>query len=94
MKDDLKKYPIYVYDYGILKRINRPLGWNGYQMHHYIKQQKMRYEDYAKIEHLQKLFLLPQAMHIDLHNFIKNFKDKWGIDIKELLYDYENKVGG
>jgi len=94
MKDDLKKYPIYVYKDGELIRLNQVNWWNRYefQMHHYIKEQRQKYKDFEKIEHLQKLILLPVQMHTDLHNFVSNFEEKWGIPIKELLYDYEGKT--
>ena len=93
MQDDLKKYPIYVYKNGELIRLNQ-VPWNNYylHMHHYIKEQRQKYKDFEKIAHLQKLILLPVQMHTDLHNFVSNFEEKWGIPIKELLYDYEGKT--
>lgn len=55
-----------------------------WQLHHYVKQQQVRRN--PELEQYQKLFFLPTQMHIDLHNCIRNFKEKYGISRKELLY--------
>ena len=60
-----------------------------YQLHHFIKKQSYeRNKKWYKEKGIeQKLILLPTQCHIDLHNCISNFKEKWGIPRKELLYD-------
>ena len=96
-KVDLFKYPVYQYIDGHLLRIypdgveHNLFHW---QVHHYIrcefiKKNKLKFK---QIEHLQKLFVIPTQMHIDLHNHIRNFKNKWGIEPTELLYDYRDKL--
>lgn len=91
-KRDVTKYPVYLYRKGgKLIKINEPItSWNTFYVHchHYIPQQFMRKypEKYKQIEHLQKLFFLPPDMHADLHANSRKFKEKWGIEIEDLIY--------
>ena len=90
-KQDILRYPSYMYINGKLVKLKQPpTSWNIYeiQCHHYIEQQFMKKnpEKYKEIEHLQKLFFLPVNMHADLHAGCRKFKEKWGIERKELLY--------
>ena len=59
------------------------------QYHHYIRQQWIRNhkEEFKKVEHLQKLFLIPTEMHNDIHSRHSKFFQKWGYDLKEFIYD-------
>lgn len=90
-KVDLFKYPVYQYIDGYLLRIypdgveHNLFHW---QVHHYIEQAwiKRNKLKFKQIEHLQKLFVLPTQMHLDLHAKHSKFKQKWGYDISELLY--------
>lgn len=92
MKEDLKTYPVYLYQSGEIVRVNitNTSEWNHYEMemHHYIKAQRMKYKDFEKIKHLQKLILMPKIMHRNLHDFIPDFYEKWGMNISDLLYGY------
>ena len=96
-KDDVLKYPCYLYRKGgRFVKIKEPLtSWNTLfvHCHHYITQQFMRkYPDkFKEIEHLQKLFFLPPDMHADLHAGCRKFKEKWGVERKELIYNLREK---
>ena len=91
-REDVLKYPIYLYrDGGRLVRISEPItSWNTLYVHchHYIEQRwiKTHPKEFKEIEHLQKLFILPADMHAELHAGTRRFKEKWGIDRKELLW--------
>ena len=91
IKQDLLLYPLYEYRNGELIRINRIKWWNNYKVHihHYVKQQQT--ERQPELNQLQKLIIMPVQMHLDLHNFHSKFKEKWGLDISDVLYDYEGK---
>lgn len=89
---DIFKYPVYQYINGKMIRIYPTSACHDiykWQVHHYITQSwiKRNKLKFKQIEHLQKLFVIPTQMHIDLHNSIRNFKGKWGIDRSELLYE-------
>lgn len=93
---DLFKYPVYKYiNYGQFMRIYPESAvhniWQ-WQVHHYIQQQwvKRNKLKFKEIEHLQKLFVIPTQMHIDLHNSIRNFERKWGVKREELIYGVHN----
>ena len=94
MNEDIEKYPCYlVYNKKLIKAdwITSTDSYNHfvYQLHHFIKKQSYeRNKKWYKEKGIeQKLILLPTQCHIDLHNCISNFKEKWGIPRKELLYD-------
>lgn len=89
---DLFKYPCFMYCNGEFVRIYPASASHDifkWQVHHYISQGWVKRNKIAfkKIEHLQKLYILPTQMHIDLHARHSKFKQKWGVDINELLYD-------
>ena len=84
---EFKKYPVYQYIGGkIIKLKVFPEYWNiwEWQLHHYVKQQQVRRN--PELEKIQKLFFLPTQMHIDLHNCISNFKEKYGVSRRDLMY--------
>lgn len=90
-KQDVFNYPCYQWiRKGKMIRIPPPTNWNVWQIqcHHYIPQQFVRKnpKKFKEIEHLQKLFFLPPDMHAELHTGCRKFKEKWGIERKELLY--------
>lgn len=92
MNDDIRKYPIY----GLSSQGLVPIeilstddyNHNTHHMHHYIKQQDYRRNKkwYDERGINQKLILLPVQCHNDLHNCVRNFKEKYGIERSELLY--------
>ena len=98
-KEDLQglKYRYYIYNNGQLTQTLTPKISNdifNYQWHHFIPQniKKRNMQQYKELEHLQKLFFVPTQLHLDLHNHIRNFEQKWGIAPEELLYNYRDKL--
>lgn len=91
---DLFKYPVYKYiNYGQFIRIYPESAVHNicqWQVHHYIR--KVQLKNDKKLEKKQKLFVVPTQLHIDLHNHIRNFEQKWGIAPETLLYDYRDKL--
>lgn len=72
----------------------------GYTPHHFIRQQwrDNNPEKYEEVEHLQKLILLPSFIydgenqvncHGELHARHSKFKEKYGYEIDELLWNEE-----
>lgn len=96
MNDDIKKFPVYgLSTQGLVPiEINSTKDYNHYthHLHHYIKQQdwkrNQKWFEERGIE--QKLILLPVQMHVDLHNCISNFKEKYNIDREHLLFNRRN----
>ena len=95
-KKDIFKYPVYLYKNGRLIRIYPNNAYHNIfemQYHHYIMCQWIKRNPikFKQIEHLQKLFLIPVEMHMDIHNRHSHFKQKWGIAPEKLLYNYRDK---
>lgn len=91
-KKDIFKYPVYLYKNGRLVRIYPNHAYHNIfemQYHHYISQTyiKRNPNKFKDIEHLQKLFLVPTQLHLDIHNRVRNFEQKWGIALKEFIYE-------
>ena len=86
-KDDIAKYPLYLYLDGDLIKISRP-PTGILDPHHFIRTQWIRNnpEKFKEIEHLQKIIFLPRQCHAELHAKHSKFKERWGLDIQELLY--------
>lgn len=91
VKEELEKYPCYLFENGKLKRIAPPTQWTGIHLHHYIRTQWQQNnpEKFALVEHLQKLIFLPPQMHMELHARHRKFKEKYGIEIDELLFNWK-----
>ena len=90
VKAELKEYPCYEFRSGRLERIPPPLSWNGLHLHHYIttQWQQNNPEKFEEVRNLQKLIFLPPQMHMELHAKYSKFKEKYGIEIKELLFEW------
>ena len=96
MNDDIKKFSVYgLCTQGLVPiEIHSTEDYNHYthHLHHYIKQQdwkrNQKWFEERGIE--QKLILLPVQVHIDLHNCISNFKEKYNIDRSKLLFSRRN----
>lgn len=97
MNQDIKKYPVYIYQDGQLNFCDITstdhYDHRYYQLHHYVKQQQVK--RHPELEQFQKLFLLPirivinkieHNMHAELHNAHKDFEKLYGIKRSELLY--------
>lgn len=91
IKEELNKYPCYMYEEGKLRRISAPTQWHGLHLHHYIRTQWQQNnpEKFMLVEHLQKLIFLPPQMHMELHARHSKFKEKYGIEIDELLFNWK-----
>lgn len=91
VKEELLKYPCYLFENGKLEKIQTPNCWHGLHLHHFITTQweQKNPKKFAQVAHLQKLIFLPPDMHMDLHNKNRNFKEKYGIEIKELLFNWK-----
>ena len=90
-KIDLFKYPVYKYVNGALCQVYVSSANHNIfevQVHHYIEQGwiKLNKLKFKEIEHLQKLFIIPTEMHMDIHNRHSKFLQKWGIPIEEFIY--------
>lgn len=71
IKEDFKKYPCYLFRNKKLIRLKSPpKSWFGYQVHHFVRQsiRKNSLDFYKRVEHLQKLILVPTQMNYDLEN--------------------------
>lgn len=91
IKEELEKYPCYEFKDGKLVRIPPPIVWFGVHLHHYIRTQWQQNnpDKFALVEHLQKLIFLPPQMHMELHARHSKFKEKYGIEIDELLFSWK-----
>lgn len=87
MNEDISRYPIFLY-YPVTKEIipadyikeTGQYNHAAYQMHHFIRQsvRKNSPEFYARVEHLQKLYLVPAQMNYDLETMgADRFYEKW-----------------
>lgn len=87
---DLAHYPCYEVKNGKLVRIPTPHDWRGVVLHHYIRTTWIEHnpEKFIEVAHLQKLIFIPRNMHNELHNKHSRFKEKYGIEIQELLFDW------
>lgn len=90
VKRDLREFPCYKVVDGKLVKIPAPPSWMWVHLHHYIRTTWIEDnpEKWEQIKHLQKLIYLPPVMHIELHNKHSRFKEKYGIEIQELLFDW------
>lgn len=88
--NDLQKYPCYVLFKKTLVPINPPRMWNtSLQIHHFVRQsiRKNSPEFYKKIEHLQKLILLPAQMNYDLETMSeRHFFKNYGLNKNDLVF--------
>lgn len=96
MDDDLNKYPVFFY-YPVTKEIypadylKTTRQWNtGYQMHHFVRQEVRRNSPdfYARVEHLQKLILMPAQMNYDLEGMgAERFYEKWQQNKDDMVFN-------
>lgn len=94
MNEDIKRYPCYlVYNKKIV-----PADWivstesynhYVYQLNHFIRRsvRKNSPNFYKRVEHLQKLILMPAKMNLDLEVLGEDeFYKKWGMDKNNLVF--------
>lgn len=89
-REDLKKYPCFVFSKGRLLRIQAPEKWSsGYQIHHFVRQsiRKNSPEFYKRVEHLQKLILIPAQMNYDLETMgEETFLKRYWVNKNDLVF--------
>lgn len=99
--DEIKRYPIYTVRNGVIERyygIETINDYNHYEfnLHHYIKDYERKKDFYDSNGIEQKLFLLPIAMHEQVHlRGIKTMTDEefegtYGISRWDLIYNRKN----
>lgn len=92
-QEDIQRYPVYMFYDGILQQAD----WvkesgkynNNLQMHHFIRQsvRKNSNDFYKKVEHLQKLILMPSKMNYDLETMgAERFKEVWGVNKDDFVF--------
>lgn len=90
IKDDLKLYPCYLYRHKMLLKIPPPDNWSSdMQMHHFVRQsiRKNSPDFYKRVEHLQKLILMPMQMNYDLELMGEiKFFEKYGVNKNDLVF--------
>ncbi len=102
MSNDLDKYPLFELKYGKLIKLRKKKFITGYQWHHYIEKtiRKNNPEFYKRVEHLQKLILIPAELNYSIGSIDeKRFKQQYGLEKHEVLFSrklwragiYDNK---
>lgn len=94
MNDDIAKYPCYLVYNGVIQKVNWITSTECYnhccyQLHHFIRKaiRKNSPEFYKKVEHLQKLILMPSQMNYDLETMgEERFFEKYKIDKNNLVF--------
>lgn len=86
-REDLKLFPVYEYCNREIKRMIPPVSWNNYlvELHHFVKRQVYN-RNPEKYKDIQKLIFLPVDMHRDADNYHSRFKEKWGVELREVIY--------
>ena len=91
IKDDLVKYPCFLYQMGTIRPIPEPTAWsNDLQCHHFIKQNVRKTDPkfYERVEYLQKLIFMPAKVHYNLHAMGEDtFFKRYGIEKHKLLFN-------
>jgi hypothetical protein len=95
MNEDLLKYPIYeLFENGKLVRIKwlyctAQYDHSTQHLHHFVRQsiRKNSPDFYKRVEHLQKLILMPAQMNLDLEAMgEKRFFEQHGINKNDLVF--------
>lgn len=91
IKEDLAKYPCFLFEFGTMRPIPAPECWSQeLQCHHFVpkSQEKTNPKFYERVENLQKLILMPAKMHYDLHAMGEDtFFKRYGIEKHKLLFN-------
>jgi hypothetical protein len=87
IKDDLKQFPVFKYENGKLIQIEPPEWWDNTKVecHHFIKKQIYN-RNPAKYKNIQKLIFLPKQMHREADAYHSKFKEKYKIELTEVIY--------
>ena len=91
IKDDLKRYPCFLFEFGTMRPIPAPECWSKeLQAHHFIpkSQEKTNPKFYKRVESLQKLIFMPARMHYNLHAMGEDtFYKRYGAEKHQLLFN-------
>lgn len=95
MNDDLSQYPVFnlVKNQGLIASdVKTTDDYNHFfiQAHHFIekKTRKNDLEFYKRVEHLQKMILMPSNLNYNIATMTdKAFFDEWGIDRAKVLFN-------
>jgi len=87
IEKELQTFPVYEYCNRSIRRIMPPPSWNNYlvELHHFIRRQEYN-RNPEKYKDIQKLIFLPIDLHRDVHAYNRNLKERWGIELDEVLY--------
>lgn len=87
IEQELQTFPVYEYCDRKIRRIIPPSSWNNYlvELHHFVKRQVYD-RNPEKYENIQKLIFLPVDLHRDCHAYNRNLKERWGVEIDEVIY--------
>ena len=91
IKEDLKKYPCFLFELGTIRPIPTPENWSvELQCHHFLpkSQEKTNPKFYERVEHLQKLIFMRARTHYNLHAMGEDtFSKQYGIEKHKLLFN-------
>ena len=91
IKDDLSKYPCFLFSFGTIRPIPKPQDWSSaLQCHHFVPKsyKKTNPKFYERVEYLQKLIYMASQTHYDLHAMgEETFNNKYGIEKHKLLFN-------
>lgn len=89
--EDLKLYPCYLLKHKNLIKIQQPTLWNSaLQIHHFIRQSLRKNSPYfyKRVEHLQKLILMPAQINYDLETMgEETFFKRYGVNKNDLVFN-------
>ena len=94
MNKDIKQYPTFIfYDNQLLPAewITSTASYNhfAWQLHHFIRKsvRKNSPDFYKRVEHLQKLILIPNQMNYDLETMGEDkFKEVYGVNKDDFVF--------
>lgn len=90
IREDLAQYPCFVFKNRKLIPITAPEHWGSdFNIHHFVRQaiRKNSPDFYKRIEHLQKLILIPAQMNYDLEIMGEDtFLKRYGVNKNNLVF--------
>jgi hypothetical protein len=82
--NDTDRFPIFLLFKGKLIPTTKEIHITGYQYHHYVEKKLLK--KYPSLLKHQKLIYMPNDCNYDIDKRIENFKHRWGIELKEVVY--------
>ena len=88
--NDTDRFPLFYFD--VIRKTVKPFSKEmvlpdygfKWQFHHFVEKKKLR--KYPKLIEHQKLILMPSDMNYDIDRRTAGFKDRWGVEINEVVY--------